>query len=132
MTQSFNQYSENETKIWHKNILNQFFVLSSFSFRNLSIGNQETKQMKSLPANVSDNLNGRQSVVNVIAKLYFLKIYWEIILSIYNKVCSFLLTMIELLGSLRFKLLNSNFSSSEVQRVNQTLKEQRKQCAKII
>ena len=40
MTQSFNQYSENETKIWHQNILNQFnrvIVLSSFSFRSLSI-----------------------------------------------------------------------------------------------
>ena len=40
MTQSFNQYSENETKIWRQNILNQFnrvFVLSSFLFRNLSI-----------------------------------------------------------------------------------------------
>ena len=24
MTQSFNQYSENETKIWQQNILNQF------------------------------------------------------------------------------------------------------------
>ena len=38
MTQSFNQYSENESKIWRQNILNQscVFVLSSFSFRNLS------------------------------------------------------------------------------------------------
>ena len=29
MAQSFNQYSENETKIWHQNILNQFSHLSS-------------------------------------------------------------------------------------------------------
>ena len=29
MTQSFNQYSENETKIWHQNILNQFNRVSS-------------------------------------------------------------------------------------------------------
>ena len=40
MTQSFNQYSENETKIWRQNILNwiqsRVFVLSSFSFRNIS------------------------------------------------------------------------------------------------
>ena len=37
MTQSFNQYSENETKIWRQNILNQFNRVSSFSFRNLSV-----------------------------------------------------------------------------------------------
>ena len=29
MTQSFNQYSENETKIWCQNILNQFNLVSS-------------------------------------------------------------------------------------------------------
>ena len=29
MTQSFNQYSENETKIWRQNILNQFNRVSS-------------------------------------------------------------------------------------------------------
>ena len=69
--------------------------------------------MTSLPADVSDNLNGRQSVVNVIENLHFTRIYWEIILSTYNKVCFFLSTIIELLGSLRFyKLLDSNFSSS--------------------
>ena len=32
MTQSFNQYSENETKIWRQNILNQFNRVSSFCF----------------------------------------------------------------------------------------------------
>ena len=37
MTQSFHQYSEDETKIWRQNILNQFNRVSSFSFRNLSI-----------------------------------------------------------------------------------------------
>ena len=36
MTQSFNQYSENETKIWRQNILNQFNGVSSFLLRNLS------------------------------------------------------------------------------------------------
>ena len=39
MTQSFNQYSENYTKIWRQNILNQFNRVSSSclrSFRNLS------------------------------------------------------------------------------------------------
>ena len=36
MTQSFCQYSENETEIWRQNILNQFNRVSSFSFRNLS------------------------------------------------------------------------------------------------
>ena len=40
MTESFNQYSENETKIWApkypKSIQSCVFVLSSFSFRNLS------------------------------------------------------------------------------------------------
>ena len=39
MTQSFNQYSENETKIWHQNILIKsiqlcVFFLFSFSFCN--------------------------------------------------------------------------------------------------
>ena len=54
MTQSFNQYSENETNIWRENILNQFnhvsssclrlvFVLSSFSFRSLSIVESSTQ-----------------------------------------------------------------------------------------
>ena len=36
ITQSFYQYSENETEIWRQNILNQFNRVSSFSFRNLS------------------------------------------------------------------------------------------------
>ena len=34
MTQSFNQYSENETKIWHQNILNQFNRASSSCLRS--------------------------------------------------------------------------------------------------
>ena len=34
MTQSFNQYSENETKIWHQNILNQFNRVSSPCLRS--------------------------------------------------------------------------------------------------
>ena len=34
MTQSFNQYSENETKIWHQNIINQFNRVSSSSLRS--------------------------------------------------------------------------------------------------
>ena len=34
MTQSFNQYSENETKIWCQNILNQFNHMSSPCLRN--------------------------------------------------------------------------------------------------
>ena len=34
MTQSFNQYSENETKIWRQNILNQFNGVSSSSLRS--------------------------------------------------------------------------------------------------
>ena len=34
MTQSFNQYSENETKIWHQNILNQFNRVSSSCLRS--------------------------------------------------------------------------------------------------
>ena len=50
MTQSFNQYSENETKIWRQNILNQFnrvsLVLSLFSFRNLSLVPQLSKCLK--------------------------------------------------------------------------------------
>ena len=33
MTQSFNQYSENETKIWRQNILNQFNRVSSSCLR---------------------------------------------------------------------------------------------------
>ena len=41
MTQSFNQYSENETTIWRQNILNQFNHVSSSClrshFRNLSV-----------------------------------------------------------------------------------------------
>ena len=37
MRQSFNQFSENETKIWGQNIPNRFNRVSSFSFRNLSI-----------------------------------------------------------------------------------------------
>ena len=47
-TQSFNQYSENETKVWRRNILNQFnrvsssclrshFVISLLPIRNISI-----------------------------------------------------------------------------------------------
>ena len=34
MTQSFNQYSENETKIWRQNILNQFSCVSSSCLRS--------------------------------------------------------------------------------------------------
>ena len=34
MTQSFNQYSENETKIWSQNILNQFNRFSSSCLRS--------------------------------------------------------------------------------------------------
>ena len=34
MTQSFNQYSENETKIWRQNILNQFNRVSSSCLRS--------------------------------------------------------------------------------------------------
>ena len=33
-TQSFNQYSENETKIWRQNILNQFNRVSSSCLRS--------------------------------------------------------------------------------------------------
>ena len=36
MTQLFNQYSENETKIWRQNILNQFNRVSSFCLRSHS------------------------------------------------------------------------------------------------
>ena len=34
MTQSFNQYSENENKIWRQNILNQFNCVSSSCLRS--------------------------------------------------------------------------------------------------
>ena len=34
MTLSFNQYSENETKIWRQNILNQFNRVSSSCLRS--------------------------------------------------------------------------------------------------
>ena len=34
MTQSFNQYSENETKIWRQNILNQFNRVPSSCLRS--------------------------------------------------------------------------------------------------
>ena len=34
MTQSFNQYSENETKIWRQNVLNQFNRVSSSCLRS--------------------------------------------------------------------------------------------------
>ena len=34
MTQSFNQYSENETKIWPQNILNKFNRVSSSCLRS--------------------------------------------------------------------------------------------------
>ena len=34
MTQSFNQYSENETKIWRQSIINQFNRVSSSSLRS--------------------------------------------------------------------------------------------------
>ena len=34
MTQSFNQYSENETKIWRENILNQFNCVFSSCLRS--------------------------------------------------------------------------------------------------
>ena len=34
MTQSFNQYSENETKIWRQNILNQLNSVSSSCLRS--------------------------------------------------------------------------------------------------
>ena len=34
MTQSFNQYFENETKIWRQNIRNQFNRVSSSCFRS--------------------------------------------------------------------------------------------------
>ena len=34
MTQSFNQYSENETKIWRQNILNQVNRVSSSCLRS--------------------------------------------------------------------------------------------------
>ena len=61
--------------------------------------------MTSLLADVSDKLNGRQSVVNVIENLNFARIYWEVILSTCNKVYSFLSTIIESLGSPRFELL---------------------------
>ena len=57
-----------------------------------------------MPVDVSDKLNGRQSVVNVTENLNFARIYWEVILSTYNKVRSFLSTIIESLGSLRVKL----------------------------
>ena len=49
MTQSFNQYSENETKIWRKNILNQFNRVFSFSFRNLSNKINRSKKMQESP-----------------------------------------------------------------------------------
>ena len=32
MTQSFNQYSENETKIWHQDVLSQFNRVSRLVF----------------------------------------------------------------------------------------------------
>ena len=34
MTQTFNQYSENETEIWRQNILNQFNRVSSSCLRS--------------------------------------------------------------------------------------------------
>ena len=34
MTQSFDQYSEDETKIWRQNILNQFNLVSSSCLRS--------------------------------------------------------------------------------------------------
>ena len=77
-----------------------------------------------LLADISDSLNGWQSVVSVTENLYFAGIYWDVILSTYDKVYSFLSTIIEVIGSLHFKLLNSNLGSSEVQCFNQTLIEQ--------
>ena len=66
----------------------QFEILSHRPLNCWSdIDNQERKQMMLLPANISDNLNGRQSVINVTENLYFARIYWEVILSTYNKLC---------------------------------------------
>ena len=79
------------------------------------------------------NLTGQQPVINVTENLNFARIYWEVILSIYNEVSSFLSTINELSGSLSFKLLNSNVHSSEVQHFNQALIEKGiKYFAKII
>ena len=47
MKQSFNQYSENETK-YPKSIQSCVFVLSSFSFRNLSIDIFMTRPLTAL------------------------------------------------------------------------------------
>ena len=77
--------------------------------------------MTSLLADVSDKLIDWQSVVNIPENLNFARIYCKVIPSTYNKVSSFHLMIIESLGSLHFKLLNSNLGSSEVQRFNQTL-----------
>ena len=59
MTQSFNQYSENETKIWRQNILNQFnrvpssCLLSHFvvSLTGVRTGNPLLWVSQNLPAN---------------------------------------------------------------------------------
>ena len=55
----------------------QFEILSHLPLNCWSdIGNQETKQMMLLPASISDNLNGQQSVINITENLYFARIYW--------------------------------------------------------
>ena len=63
------------------------------------IHDKETKQMTLLPADVSDNLNGWQAVVNVIENLKFAKNFFGSNF-IHIEVCSFLSTIIELLGAL--------------------------------
>ena len=45
-TQSFNQYSENETKIWRQNILNQFNRVSSFCYRSHFVISLVTREQR--------------------------------------------------------------------------------------